>query len=168
MRTFSNFLSRFFLIFFASSAAEVEAARRSQAEHWEKAKKHGDTAKQVSSEESTRRMEQVEGTKATSYTSSTKETSTATGTKTGTTTRTTEGGTAGEVPSALSDIVQPAGQGTGGSGGRASETGATDLSKTVPSRPRETKAGGVSLPVEESEEQYRRAEEAKQRSSVKE
>ena len=120
-------------------------------------------------------MERAEDTKSTYTTSSATQkssstagaTTTRTATK-GTTGTATKGTAGGEVPSALEDIVQPSGQGTGGSGGRVAETGATDLSKTVPSRPKETKAGGVTMPVEESKEQYRRAEEAKQRSSVEE
>lgn len=107
---------------------EMEAAKRAQAEHWEKAKSYGDTAKQMTEDQATHEMKNLEVSKE--RTVSKEESS--------------QG-----VPPALADITQPAGEGTTkATGARPAETGATDLSKTVPKRPHETSAAGVKLPVE--------------------
>lgn len=119
-------------LFFA--AEEAEAARRAHEEHWEKAKEHGERAKEVTSYETNQRLERQGATTTTTSTTPSSQTRT--------------GGQEG-VPSALSDVVQPSGQEQGGDGSRPAETGATDLSKTLPEHPSKTKAGGVELPAEE-------------------
>ncbi|KAL4524299.1 hypothetical protein Ndes2526B_g00315 [Nannochloris sp. 'desiccata'] len=148
-----------------SIESEVEAARRAQSEHWEKAKQHGDAAKGVSSQEAAQRLEIAEGKTTT----------------TGSTTTTTSGQRQGQgqaqgqvggegpssfpVPEVIQDFVpSPDIEKIEG----PDTIVATDLHKTVPSLPHETHAGHVTLPVETNEEEYKRQEEAKQRSSVEE